>query len=117
MEERARPHAELDAGRPELWVVRRRARLEQPLLTLVEHGERTPERGARRLSQRRQPARRLPRAADVQAGHGVAKLAAEIGRVVHLGLADREAGRRALLAVVGEGRTHEVADGLITVRE
>ena len=94
-----------------------RSRLEQPLLALVQRRERAPERGAGRLGQRRDPARQLPRAAHGQAGGGVAELAPEVGVVVHLGLADGQARRRALLAVVAEGRAHEIADRLVAVRE
>ena len=65
----------------------------------------------------RDPARQLPGAAHGEAGRGVAQLAPEVGVVVHLGLADGEAGRRALLAVVAEGRADEIADGLIAIGE
>ena len=60
-------------------------------------------------------ARRLPGAAHREARRRVAELAAEGRIVVDLGLADREAGRRALLPVVAEGRAHEVADRLVAV--
>src|SRR5437870_4930590 len=117
VEEGAGTHAELDAGRPELRVVRCRARLEQPLLALVEHGERAPEGGAGCLRQRGDPAGRLPRGADGKALRSIAKLASEVGVVVHLGFANGEAGRRALLAVVAEGRADQIANRLIAIGE
>src|SRR5262249_20630332 len=46
VKEAAWAHAHLDAGRPELSVVARGPRLEEPLLTLVEDRERAPERSA-----------------------------------------------------------------------
>src|SRR5439155_1280855 len=52
MKERARADTELDPGRPEVRIVLRRARSEQPLFVLIEDGERAPERGAGRLGQR-----------------------------------------------------------------
>ena len=116
VEERAGPHAELDAGRPELGVV--------AVATRGSSSHSSP--ASRTVSARRSAApggwvsgviaaRQLPRAADGEAGRRVAQLAAEVGVVVHLGLADGEAGRRALLAVVAEGRADEVADGLVAI--
>ena len=98
-------------------VVRRRPRLEQPLLPLVEDGQRAPERRARGLSERRDSARQLPRAAHGEARGRVAKLAPEVRIVVHLRLANGETRGRALLAVVAEGRSNEVADRLVPIRE
>src|SRR6185436_11750996 len=89
----------------------------QPGLALLERGERTPERGAGRLRERGDAARWIPRAPHRQARRRIPELPAERGVVVHLGLADREAGRRALLAVVAEGRADEIADGLVAVRQ
>src|SRR6185369_11097353 len=45
------------------------------------------------------------------------ELAAEVGVVVYLGLADGQTGRRALLAVVAERRADEIADGLVAIGE
>src|SRR5262245_62114692 len=92
-------------------------RLEEPFFPLVERGQRLPQGIARTLCQRRDPAGRVPRAADVEARGGVAELSPECRVLVHLGLADGEAGRRALLAVVSEGRANEIADRLVAVRE
>src|SRR5262245_32335306 len=94
-----------------------RARLEQPFLAFVEHGERAAQGRAWLLGQGRDSARSLPDASHGQARRGVVELAPEVGVVVYLGLADGEAGRRALLAVVAEGRADEIADGLIAIGE
>ena len=91
------------------------ARLEEPLLAGVERREGAPQRLGGRLGQRRDAARELPRAAGIEAGRSVAELAAEDGIVVHLGLADGEAGRGALLSLVTKGRADEVAYGLVAV--
>src|SRR4030095_15003774 len=117
VEERAGAHAELDARRPETRVVGGRARLAQPFLALVEHREGAAERRARRLGQGRDPARPLPGATHGKARRGVMKLAPGGGGGVHLSLADGRAGRRALLAVVAEGRADEVTNGLIAIGE
>src|SRR6266513_716189 len=93
------------------------ARLEEPLLAGVERREGAPQRLAGRLGQRRDAARELPRAAGIVAGRSVAELAAKDGIVVHLGLADGEAGRGALLSLVTKGRADEVAYGLVAVGE
>src|SRR5947209_9230963 len=98
-----------------MWMLIAQARLEEPLLAGVERREGAPQRLAGWLGQRRDAARELPRAAGTEAGRRVAELAAEDGIVVHLGLADGEAGRRALLPLVAEGRADQIADGLIAV--
>ena len=59
----------------------------------------------------------IPGVADGEARGGIAELTAEHLVLVHLGLADGQARRRALLAVVAEGRADEIADGLISIRE
>src|SRR5438876_4993934 len=98
-----------------MWILVARARLEKPLLAAVERGEGAQQRLAGWLGQRRDAARELPRAAGIEAGRSVAELAAKDGIVVHLGLADGEAGRRALLPLVAKGRADEVAYGLVAV--
>src|SRR2546425_440130 len=92
-----------------------RARLEKPLLTAVERGEGAPQCLAGWLGERGDTARELPRAADIEAGRRVAELTTEDGVVVYLGLADGEAGRRAFLPLVAEGRAGQIADGLVAV--
>ena len=52
------------------------ARLEEPLLALVERGEGAPQRLAGRLSQRGDPARGLPRAPDIETCGGIPQLVA-----------------------------------------
>src|SRR5712692_8591885 len=91
------------------------ARLEEPLLAGVERGEGARQRLAGRLGQRGDAARELPRVADIEAGRRVPELTTEDGIVVHLGLADGEAGRRALLPLVAEGGANKVANSLVAV--
>src|SRR5882762_7671341 len=98
-----------------MWMLVAQARLEEPLLAGVERGEGAPQCFAGWLGQRRDAARELPRAAGIEACRRAAELATEDGIVVHLGLADGEAGRRALLPLVAEGRADEIADGLVMV--
>src|SRR6266702_6281310 len=100
-----------------MWMLVAQARLEEPRLTGVRRREGAPQRLAGWLGQRRDAARELPRAAGIEAGRRVAELAAKDGIVVHLGLADGEAGRRAFLPLVAEGRADQVADGLVAVGE
>src|SRR5439155_19356817 len=52
VKEGAGTHTELDTGRPELRLSRRRARLEHPLLAVGGGRQRAPGRGAGRLGQR-----------------------------------------------------------------
>src|SRR5262245_41368519 len=103
MEERATAHTELDAWRPEARMIADTVRLEEPLLALVKRRERPPQRVARRLRERCDAVRRVPGAADVEARRRIPQLTPEHGIVVHLGLADREARRRAFLSAVPEG--------------
>ena len=113
----ARSHAELDAGRPELRVVRAgrgSSSHSSPSSSTVSARRSAAPGGWVSGVIRLVSSHALP---DGEAGGGVAELAPEVGVVVHLGLADGEAGRRALLAVVAEGRADEIADGLVAIRE
>src|SRR5262245_11040082 len=117
MEEGTAAHAQLDPRRPETRMVPDPSWLEEPFFPFVERRQRAPQSIARTLRQRRDPAGRVPRAADVETRGGVPELPTECGVLVHLGLADAEAGRRALLAIVTEGRANEIADRLVSIRE
>src|SRR5260370_11862631 len=100
-----------------MWMLVAQARLEKPLFAGIERGERALQRLAGRLGQRRDAAGELPHATGIEAGRRVPELTAEDGVVVHLGLADGEAGRRALLPLVAEGGADQGADGLVPVGE
>src|SRR5204863_6189354 len=117
VEEGPAANAELDPRRPEVRVPAYHPRLEEPLLAFVQCGEGAPERFARWLGQRRDSVPRVPRAARIEAGRGIAELTAENGVVVDLGLADGETRRRTLLPLMAEGRANQVANGLVAVGE
>ena len=93
VEEGPAAHSELDPRRPEVRVPADQARLEEPLLALVEARERASQRFTGRLGERCDPARCLPRAADVQARRRIPELATKDRIVIDLGLTDREARR------------------------
>ena len=108
-------HADPDPRRPEPAVVGATCRLEQPTLARFEPGERSLERLARPIDQRRQIGDEVARRADSQRRRSVANPFEEARVVVERRLDDRQAGSRALLTGVTEGGSDQVGNGPIDV--
>ena len=110
---RAGPHPEADARSPSL--LAEAPRLDQPLLAVVEAGERPQQLAVGLVDGGTHGSGDIGADADLEAGNRVGELAAEAGRVVGVAHTDGQAGRRALLARVTERRRRQVGHGQIDV--